>query len=124
MFHSISIIRHQRFFDFFFKGMDRNSKGFKKKVKTSRKMTRQKEQEDQAEKQDIENVNQMTTLRFQTGEGHQTSLASLWGVHNNVNQMTTLRFQTGEGHQTSLASVWAVHNGVTVGQALQNLHKS
>ena len=87
-------------------------------------MTRQKEQEDQAEKQDIENVNQMTTLRFQTGEGHQTSLASLWGVHNNVNQMTTLRFQTGEGHQTSLASVWAVHNGVTVGQALQNLHKS
>ena len=38
--------------------------------------------------------------------------------------MTALRFQTGEGHQTSLASLWGVHNGVTVGQALQNLHKS
>ncbi len=36
----------------------------------SRKMTRQKEQEDQAEKtrQEIGKGNQMTALRFQTGE--------------------------------------------------------
>ena len=46
----------------------------------SRKMTRQKEQEDLAGKktrEEIGNRNQMTALRFQTGEGHQTSSASL-----------------------------------------------
>ena len=46
----------------------------------SRKMTRQKEQEDQAEKtrEDIGKGNQMTALRFQTGGRYQTSPASLW----------------------------------------------
>ena len=49
-------------------------------------MTRQKEQEDQAEKtrQEIEKGNQMTALRFQTGGGHQTSPASLRGVCGKV----------------------------------------
>ena len=45
-------------------------------------MTRQKEQEDWAEKNKREEIgkgNQMTALRFQTGVGHQTSPASLWG---------------------------------------------
>ena len=47
----------------------------------SRKMTRQKEQEDQAEKtrEETGKGNQMTALRFQTGERHQSSPASLWG---------------------------------------------
>ncbi len=44
-------------------------------------MTRQKEQEDQAEKtrEEIGKGNQMTALRFQTGEKHQTSLTYLRG---------------------------------------------
>ena len=44
-------------------------------------MTRQKEQEDKAEKitEEIGKRNQMTALRFQTREGHQTSPASLRG---------------------------------------------
>ena len=48
---------------------------------TSRKMTRQKEQEDQAEKtrEEIGKGNQKTALKFQTGERHQTSPASLQG---------------------------------------------
>ena len=45
-------------------------------------MTRQKEQEDQAEKtrEEIGKGNQMTALRFQTGARHQTSPASLGGL--------------------------------------------
>ena len=45
-------------------------------------MTRQKEQEDYAEKTtrgEIGTGNQMTALGFKTGGRHQTSLASLWG---------------------------------------------
>ena len=44
-------------------------------------MTRQKEQEDEAEKtrEEIGKGNQMTALRFQTGGTHQTSPASLRG---------------------------------------------
>ena len=46
----------------------------------SRKITSQKEQEDQAEKRDeIGKGNQMTALRFQTRGRHQTSPASLSG---------------------------------------------
>ena len=42
----------------------------------SRKMTRQKKQEDQAEetRQEIGKGNQMTALRFQTGGQHQTQI--------------------------------------------------
>ena len=49
-------------------------------------MTRQKEQEDKAEKtrEEIGKGNQMTALRFQTGGGHQTSPASLRGVQKVV----------------------------------------
>ena len=48
----------------------------------SRKMTKQKEQEDLAEKtrEEIGKRNHMTALRFQTGGRHQTSPASIQGA--------------------------------------------
>ena len=56
-----------------------------------RKMTRQKEQEDQAEKtrEEIGKGNQMTALRFHTGKGHQTSPASLQGIPKEKQQQKT-----------------------------------
>ena len=62
----------------------------------SRKMTRQKEQKDQAEKtrEEIEKGYQMTALRFQTGGRHQTSPASLRGPELKIN------YKDAECHNT------------------------
>ena len=67
-----------------------------------KKMTRQKEQKDQAEKtrEEIGKGNQMTALRFQTGRGHQTSPASLRGQTERQRQRET-EAHSSQNKQTS-----------------------